>query len=185
MGFFVGFFVGLFWVFYTDVTALTLVGCEVYSSTNNREKSISFCRYVYSSSQNVWPGAGSNTERPMSHAPFHYSATTHPNRWLIPSPASSTQTEKITPRSTPCVKQYWWWAKSGLMRDYQIHVYLTYPGNFNSLSHQLKFWMFWGKTSVLVNGSTATALPFSSTARHDAVPGSLDHTVASWKRSLS
>lgn len=42
----------VFFHFYADVTALTLVGCEVYFNTNNREKSISFCRYTYSSSQN-------------------------------------------------------------------------------------------------------------------------------------
>lgn len=40
--FVVGVFCGLvclgFFHFYTEVTALTLAGCEVYSSTNNREK---------------------------------------------------------------------------------------------------------------------------------------------------
>lgn len=39
--------------FYTDAKALILVGAEVYSTTNDREKSISLCRHVYSLSQNV------------------------------------------------------------------------------------------------------------------------------------
>lgn len=36
-------------------------------------------------------------------------------------------------------------SKSGLMKDYQLHIYLTYSGNCNSLSLQVKIRMFWGK----------------------------------------
>lgn len=98
---------GFFFHFYTDAKALTLVGAEVYSTTSNREKSIYLCRHVYSSSQNVWLGAGTNR---VPKVPFHHRAT---NWCLILSPASSTQTERIQHRSIPSVK-YWWWVSLAL-----------------------------------------------------------------------
>lgn len=96
---------GFFFHFYTDAK----VGAEVYSTTNNREESISLCRHVYSSSQNVWLGAGTNTDCPM----YLSSATAQTNWYLIPSSASSTQTEKIQQWSIPSVK-YWWWVSLAL-----------------------------------------------------------------------
>lgn len=57
---------------------------------------------------------------PVSHVPFHHAAATQLNWWLIPSPPSPTQTEKIKPKVHTMCKTILVMSKCGCESDSRV-----------------------------------------------------------------